>query len=143
MKALTNKSAPRESQAAAKKTAAKKAPTTSPRATKAKAEAAPVAPQTPDVAPEAAPANTKASRAKKTPTPSPVAKGARDCSKTATVLELLKREGGVTAVVLLAATGWQPHSVRGFISGTVGKKMRLTVVSTKSATGERTYTIAS
>jgi hypothetical protein len=48
--------------------------------------------------------------------------GARDGSKTATILELLKRPGGVTAKELLKATGWQPHSLRGFLSGTVGKK---------------------
>jgi hypothetical protein len=42
----------------------------------------------------------------------------------------------------MTATCWQAHSVRGFISGTVGKKMGLTVVSTKSQAGERTYSLA-
>jgi Protein of unknown function (DUF3489) len=56
-------------------------------------------------------------------------------------LELLKRKGGVTAKELMTATGWQPHSVRGFISGTVSKKMGLTVESAKGADGERTYSI--
>jgi hypothetical protein len=78
---------------------------------------------------------------KKTPTPATKAKGCREGSKTATVLELLKRKGGVTAKELMTATGWQAHSVRGFISGTVGKKMGLTVESTKGADGERTYSI--
>jgi hypothetical protein len=41
----------------------------------------------------------------------------------------------------MKATGWQPHSVRGFISGTVGKKMGLTVVSVKGEDGERNYSI--
>lgn len=144
MKTFTNhKSTPHKSRAALKKTAAQKAPKTSPRTPKAKTEATPIAPQTPDFAPEEAPAKQKASRAKKAPTAAPEAKGARDGSKTATVLELLKRSGGVTAKELMAATGWQPHSVRGFISGTVGKKMGLTVASAKSESGERTYTIAS
>ena len=49
--------------------------------------------------------------------------------------------GGVTAKELMSVTGWQAHSVRGFISGTLGKKMGLTVVSTKGENGERTYTI--
>lgn len=62
-------------------------------------------------------------------------------SKTATILELLKRRGGVTAKELLKATNWQPHSLRGFLSGTVGKKMGLTVTSTKGEDGERNYSL--
>ena len=38
-------------------------------------------------------------------------------------------------------TNWQAHSVRGFISGTVNKKMGLTVVSAKSENGQRNYSI--
>jgi hypothetical protein len=68
---------------------------------------------------------------------------ARDGSKTAKVLELLRRQGGVTSKELLKTTGWQPHSVRGFLSGTVGKKMGLTVTSAKGEDGERTYSIES
>jgi hypothetical protein len=41
----------------------------------------------------------------------------------------------------MKATDWQAHSVRGFISGTLGKKMSLTVVSTRTADGERRYSI--
>jgi len=41
----------------------------------------------------------------------------------------------------MEATNWQAHSVRGFISGTLGKKMGLTVVSTRGENGERTYSI--
>ena len=83
----------------------------------------------------------KASPAKKAPKSPKKADGARDGSKTAKVLELLKRDGGVTAKELLKATGWQAHSVRGFLSGTVGKKMGLTVVSTKGEDGGRSYSI--
>jgi Protein of unknown function (DUF3489) len=89
----------------------------------------------------------KATPAKKTPKPrtpaagaKPVA-GARGGSKTAKVRELLKRPGGVTTKELMKATGWQPHSVRGFLSGTVGKKMGLAVVSAKGEDGERTYSV--
>jgi hypothetical protein len=57
------------------------------------------------------------------------------------VLELLKRPGGVTAQELMKATGWQPHSVRGFLSGTIAKKMGLAVISTKGEDGERSYSI--
>ena len=98
--------------------------------------------QPPDVAPAEAPASKKTTRAKKVPTSAAAANGARQGSKTATVLELLKRKGGVTAQELMEATGWQPHSVRGFISGTVGKKLGLVVVSAKSESGERTYSIS-
>ena len=43
---------------------------------------------------------------------------------------------------LMRVTGWQPHSVRGFLSGTVGKKkMGLVVTSTKGNDIERTYSV--
>jgi hypothetical protein len=41
----------------------------------------------------------------------------------------------------MKATGWLPHSVRGFLSGTVGKKLGLAVVSTKGEDGERSYSV--
>ena len=44
-------------------------------------------------------------------------------------------------VYSMKATGWQPHSVRGFISGAVGKKMGLTVESIKGEDGERNYSV--
>jgi hypothetical protein len=68
-------------------------------------------------------------------------KNARNGSKTATIIELLKRQCGATAKELLKATNWRPHSLRGFLSGIVGKKMGLTVTSTKGEDGERTYSI--
>jgi hypothetical protein len=69
------------------------------------------------------------------------AKRARENTKTAKVLDLLKRRGGATIKELMKATGWLPHSVRGFISGTIGKKMGLTVESTKVEDGERRYSV--
>jgi Protein of unknown function (DUF3489) len=94
-----------------------------------------------NVAPKKAKAGKKASPAKKAPKGAKKAKGARDGSKTAKVLELLKRADGVTGKELMKATGWQPHSVRGFLSGTIGKKMGLTVISTKGDDGERSYSV--
>jgi hypothetical protein len=66
---------------------------------------------------------------------------AREGSKTARILDLLNRPEGVTSRELMKATGWQPHSVRGFLSGTIGRKMGLTITSTKGGDGERTYSV--
>jgi hypothetical protein len=66
---------------------------------------------------------------------------ARSGSKTAKILDLLRRPGGASARELLKATGWQPHSLRGFLSGTVGKKMGLALTSTKGEDGDRTYSL--
>ena len=79
--------------------------------------------------------------AKKAPVGAKKAAGAREGSKAAKILDLLKRPGGATAKELIKATGWQPHSIRGFLSGTVGKKMKLKVVSTKGQDGERNYSV--
>jgi hypothetical protein len=100
---------------------------------------APVLPQTPNVAPEATPTKNKASRAKKALTVAE--KGPREGSKTDTILALMKQPGGTTVKTIMEATQWQAHSVRGFISGTLGKKMGLTVVSAKGENGERSYSI--
>jgi hypothetical protein len=62
-------------------------------------------------------------------------------SKKAIVLSLLRREKGATTAEIAKATGWQNHSIRGFISGNVTKRMGLAVESFKSEVGERTYRI--
>jgi len=53
----------------------------------------------------------------------------------------MKRARGATLAEIMKVTGWQPHTVRGFISGTVGKKMGLAVISTKGEDGGRRYSI--
>jgi hypothetical protein len=63
-------------------------------------------------------------------------------SKTATMLQLLRRPEGAALAELMAATEWQAHSVRGFLSGALRKKMGLKIESVKSAAGERRYSIA-
>ena len=94
-----------------------------------------------NVAPKKGKAAKKASPTKKAPKGPKKAAGARDGSKTAKILEMLKRPEGASTKELLKATGWQPHSLRGFLSGTVGKKLGLTVVSTKTEDGERSYSV--
>ena len=93
-----------------------------------------------NVAPKKGKSAKKASPAKKAPKAAKE-KGTRDGSKASKVLDLLKRTEGATLAELMKATGWQPHSVRGFLSGTVSKKLGLTVTSTKVEDGERTYSI--
>jgi hypothetical protein len=107
-----------------------------------------LAPRRANVAPvksKSARKRTPATKASKALTKPEVAKSpvTRDSSKTAKILDLLKRPGGATSKELMKATGWLPHSVRGFLSGTVGKTMGLTVTSIKSEDGQRTYSIES
>jgi outer membrane biosynthesis protein TonB len=106
---------------------------------------APEAQQTPDAATQEAPAKKKTTRAKKAPAAKEASepKGARAGSKTETILARMKQPGGTTLKAIMDATQWQAHSVRGFISGTLGRKMGLTVVSAKGDNGERTYSINS
>ena len=93
------------------------------------------------VAPNKAKAAKRATSTKKAPKGEKKASGSRQGSKSAKVLDLLKRPDGATLKELMKATGWQAHSVRGFLSGAVGKKMGLTVASTKGEDGERRYSV--
>ena len=69
-------------------------------------------------------------------------KGApRAASKGAKILEMIGRAKGATLAEIMKATEWQAHSVRGFISGALRKKMGLAVESTTGADGERSYSI--
>ena len=103
-----------------------------------KAKAAPKQPKTAKKAAKAKPA--KAAKGKPAKAGSKPA-AERDGSKKATVLGLLQRKGGATLAQIMKATGWQAHSVRGFISGALGKKMGLTVDSVRRDDGERVYSI--
>ena len=75
----------------------------------------------------------KASRA-----PKPVA---RPGSKKAEVIAMLQKTKGATLAEIMKATQWQAHSVRGFLSGSLGKGMGLKVKSIKRADGNRAYHI--
>jgi len=83
----------------------------------------------------------RASGTKRTARTAPPAKGARQGSQTEKILDLLKRPGGASLKEILKATEWQAHSVRGFISGMLGKKMGLTVVTARNEDGDRTCAI--
>ncbi len=61
-------------------------------------------------------------------------------SKAARVIAMLERPEGATLHAIMRATGWQTHSVRGFISGHLKKKLGLKVRSSKRE-GERVYSI--
>jgi hypothetical protein len=96
-------------------------------------------------APAKAKANKKATPAKKAHKPPKKAtvrkaEGVREGSKTAQVVAMLQRKGGATMSDLIAKMGWQKHTVRGFIAGTM-KKAGYAVESFKPEGGERTYRI--
>jgi hypothetical protein len=59
------------------------------------------------------------------------------------VIQMLRRQFGVSIDDIIAKTGWQPHSVRGFFSGLVRKKLKLPLVSDVGKDGVRRYHIAS
>jgi hypothetical protein len=59
-------------------------------------------------------------------------------TKSDLVIGLLQRRSGATLKEIMAATGWQAHSVRGFISAQMSKKLGFQVTSFKR-TGERVY----
>ena len=83
----------------------------------------------------AKPAASKDAKPKKTAAP----KGeARDGSKKGVILDLLRRPKGATLNEIMTATGWQAHSVRGFIAGSL-KRAGFTPESIKNEAGERTY----
>lgn len=63
-------------------------------------------------------------------------------SKTEQALKLLRRKRGATIAELQTATGWQAHSVRGFLSGTIKKKLGLTLTSESGADNVRRYVVA-
>lgn len=65
----------------------------------------------------------------------------RPNSNVAKILSLLKRPGGVSLGALIKATEWQAHSVRGFLSGTISKRLGLTLTSTRTDAGERVYSV--
>jgi hypothetical protein len=91
------------------------------------------------------PGRAKRSRAKKTAavptrTTKPSPDRAKPDSKQHRIVALLQRPEGATLDVLVKETQWQKHSVRGFLAGTVRKKLKLSLLSEK-IDGVRNYRI--
>ena len=84
-------------------------------------------------APEDAPA--EADRAPKARTP-------RTGTKQAKLIEMLRADGGATIEEIVAATGWQSHTVRGAMAGALKKKLGLEVTSDKVEGRGRVYRLA-
>jgi hypothetical protein len=61
-------------------------------------------------------------------------------TKHARIIAMLRAPPGTTVAAIVAATGWQPHSVRGFLAGVVRKKLGLNLVSEQTDKG-RIYRI--
>ena len=83
----------------------------------------------------AAKVRSKAGHAKKVSHHQP-----RPHSKQMRVIGLLSRPSGATIAGIMQSTGWQPHSVRGFLAAVVRKKLGLKLESEK-ADGARVYRI--
>src|SRR5262249_9312609 len=92
---------------------------------------------------DVAPAKGKSKKSPaKPPRRSRAKKGAEERSnKKAEVLAMMKRAKGATLAEIMEATGWQAHTVRGFVS-ILGSKGGEKVESSKNASGDRTYRIA-
>lgn len=84
----------------------------------------------------AAEADAATERAIRALAPPPPA--ARDDTKLARLIALLRRRQGATLAEMVEATGWKTNSVRGALSGTLKKKLGLAVV-TEKAEGARVY----
>jgi hypothetical protein len=97
-----------------------------------------------DVAPANGNATKKAPAPKKAPTARPAAKPAKKeqaaGGKKAEVIAMMQRKGGAALPEIMAATGWQKHTIRGFVS-VLGSKHGMKLESTKNDAGERVYRI--
>ena len=74
--------------------------------------------------------------------PAPKTRTPRTGTKQAMLIEMLRAEGGATIDEAVAATGWQPHTVRGAMSGALKKKLGLTITSEKVEGRGRIYKLA-
>ena len=83
----------------------------------------------------------KAKAAKKSAVAKKSKSKAERANKKAEAIALMKRAKGATLAEIMKATGWQAHTVRGFVS-ILGSKSSEKIESSKNADGDRTYRIA-
>ena len=83
-----------------------------------------------------------AAKAPQQSTVDPRGKKAEPGSKQSRVIAMLQSPAGATIAAMMQATGWQQHSVRGFLAGVVRKRLKLKLGS-KKVDGSRVYRVAS
>ncbi len=86
-----------------------------------------------------APASDRATAAAE-PAAAPASAPTLPKGKVGALVDLLRQPGGTTVEAMMAATGWQAHSVRGALSGAIKKGLGLEVISEKTEAG-RTYRV--
>ena len=74
--------------------------------------------------------------------PSPKLPMPRSGTKQAMLISLLQAPEGATMEAMITATCWKPHTLRGAMSGALGKKLGLIVTSAKEGDGARVYRIS-
>jgi hypothetical protein len=114
-------------------------------ATDAALDALGIAPEGGDSAPtgaDAAPSSEAPEDTSAEATPAPKVRTPRAGTKQAKLIEMLRAEGGATIAEIVDATGWQPHTVRGAIAGSLKKKLGLDVTSEKVDGRGRVYAIS-